>query len=211
MDAFFWNAAEVDRFRAVREKTIAILGELTEHQAIWSPKRGSWSVAQIADHLLASEEMYRDQFRRLLRTAREGRGTSIEISLKEVDVAFAMVPHEVIPFFELPFRMFNYFVPQALRETMVRYPLVASLNPEATRPRESLVPQNLRNDLAASLAETELFFRTPMPPNIDKLTINHPIMGNNTIPQLFRIVIAHEKRHHEQMARVRSHPHFPKS
>jgi hypothetical protein len=207
-----WNpAAEVDRFRVVREQTLAILGEVSNEQASWSPGKGVWSIAQIADHLLRSEEMYLEQFRRLIQMANEGRGTTIEISLTEVDVAFAAIPREVIPLLEFPMRMFNIFVPHVVRETMVRYPLIAALNPRGSQPREGLIVAKLREDLAVALVETESFFQSPMPPNIHELTINHPIMGNNTIPQLFGIVIAHEQRHHEQMSGVRNLASFPKT
>src|SRR6185436_12975268 len=61
-----WNAgAAVERFRPVRDQTLVILGQLNAAQASWSPREGTWSIAQIADHLLRSEEMYREQFRRL--------------------------------------------------------------------------------------------------------------------------------------------------
>jgi len=206
-----WNAsAEVERFRVVREKTLTLLGQLNAEQASWSPQPGTWSIAQIADHLLRSEEMYREQFRRLIQMAKEGRGKTIEISLREVNVGFAAIPREVIPLLEFPIKMFNLFVPHVLRETMVRFPLVAALNPRSSEPREGLVLKQLRKDLAAALAETENFFQEPMPPNIHELTINHPIMGNNTIPQMFSITIAHEQRHQEQMAGILSHPGFPK-
>lgn len=207
-----WNpGAEVERFRVVREHTLGILGEVSAEQASWYPRKGIWSIAQIADHLLLSEEMYRQQFQRLIRMAKEGRGSTIEISLQEVNVAFAAIPREVIPMLEFPIRMFNLFVPHVLRETMVRYPLVAALNPRSSEPREGLEIEKLREDLAAALAETERFFAAPMPRNINELTIDHPVLGNNTIPQMFRIVIAHEQRHQEQMAGVRAHANFPKA
>ena len=123
----------------VREKTLAILGQVTDEQALWSPRKGTWSIAQIADHLLRSEEMYREQFRRLIQMAKEGRGTTIEISLREVNVGFAAIPREVIPLLEFPIKMFNLFVPHVLRETMVRYPLVAALNPRSSEPRAGTV------------------------------------------------------------------------
>jgi uncharacterized damage-inducible protein DinB len=206
-----WNpGAEVDRFRLIREQTLAVLGEVNAQQAAWSPRKGVWSIAQIADHLLLTEQMYREQFRRLIQMAREGRGTSIEISLREVDVAFAAVPREVIPLLEFPIKMFNFFVPHVVRETMVRYPLIAALNPRQSAPREGLSIEGLRADLAASFAETEEFFRAPMPSNLDQLTINHPVLGNNNIPQLFNIVIAHEQRHQGQIADLRAQANFPK-
>jgi hypothetical protein len=207
-----WNpGAEVERFHMVREETLAILGQVSAEQSLWSPRKGTWSIAQIADHLLRSEEMHRGQFRRLIQMANEGRGSTIEVSLREVDVAFAGVPREVMPLLEFPMKMFNLFVPHVLRETMVRYPLVPALNPRSSEPREGLVIEKLREDLAAALAETESFFRSPMPPNIDELTINHPIIGNNTIPQMLCIMIAHEQRHQEQMSGVRDHANFPKA
>src|SRR5437588_6749717 len=71
-----WNpGAEVERFEVVREKTLAILGQVSGEQALWIPGKGIWSIAQIADHLLLSEEMYREQFRRLIQTAKEERGS----------------------------------------------------------------------------------------------------------------------------------------
>jgi hypothetical protein len=212
VNAAAWNPeAEVEHFHVVREETLAILGQVSPEQALWSPQKGTWSIAQIADHLLRSEEMYREQFQRLVRMANEGRGTSIEISLRDVDVGFAAVPRQVIELMEFPMRMFNLFVPHVVRETMVRYPLVAALNPRSSEPREGLTVEKLKQDLAEALEETESFFRTPLPPNIHELTINHPIMGNNTIPQLFGIMIAHEKRHHGQMSDVRAHASFPKT
>src|SRR6266550_8440396 len=108
MNSVSWNPrADVERFHAVRDKTLAILNHVTSEQALWSARKGIWSIAQIADHLLRSEEMYLEQFRRLVQMAREGKGTSIEISLKEVDVAFAAIPREVIPILEFPLRVFN--------------------------------------------------------------------------------------------------------
>jgi uncharacterized damage-inducible protein DinB len=206
-----WNPiAEAERFHVVRERTLTLLGQVTAAQALWFPRPGAWSMAQIADHLLLSEEMYREQFQRLVQMANEGTGSTIEISLREIDVAFAGIPREVTSLLEFPMRMFNHFVPHALRETMVRYPLLAALNPRRSQPREGLTLEKLRRDLTASLAETEHFFRSPLPTNIHELTINHPIMGNNTIPQLFGIVIAHEQRHQGQMSAVQSHANFPK-
>jgi uncharacterized damage-inducible protein DinB len=211
VNASSWNpAAEADRFHGIREKTLTVLSEVNVEQAMWSPRSGVWSIAQIADHLLLTEEMYREQFERLLEMGREGRNTSIEISLSEVDVGLVMVPREIVPFFEIPLKMFNLFVPHVVRETFVRYPLLAALNPKASAPREVLSLDKLREDLALSLEATEYFFRTPMPHNIHDLTINHPIMGNNSIPQLFRIVMAHEERHQAQMADLRAHANFPK-
>ena len=110
-------AAELDRFQRVRAQTLAMLGELTEAQAMWSPRPGVWSAEQIADHLLRSEDIYRDQFQRVIRLSQEGKGTSVQVSLRDMDMSPAIIPREILPLFETPLRIFNYFVPAVLRET----------------------------------------------------------------------------------------------
>jgi hypothetical protein len=93
---------------------------------------------------------------------------------------------------------------------MVRYPILSSLNPRKSQPREGLTPGKLRQQLIASLDETEELLASRLPANVNDLTISHPIMGNNTIPQLVRIIIAHEQRHQEQMVRLQSNAEFPR-
>ena len=209
-DATVWNPeAEFERFREAREKTLAALAPLTAAQAAWSPGEGKWSILQIADHLLRSEEMFRDHSQRLLQAVAQGH-KSIAISLSEVDVGFKMIPEQVAPMLEFPMRMFNLFMPQVVRETVIRHPIVASRAARSISPREGLSLPRLRQDLVMSLEQTDAFLTIPMPSNLDELTINHPVMGNNTIPQLFRILIAHEQRHHEQIDRLQAHSGFPK-
>ena len=206
-----WNpVAEVDRFRGVRDKTLEILDQLTVTQAQWSPGTGKWSILEIADHLLLTEEMYRGQFESLVRMSEEGRGSTMQISLSEVDVGIPGIPKQVAPFFEMPMRMFNLFVPHVLRETIVRYPIVVSLNPRQSQPREGVTLAQLRRDLAESVNRTERFILTRLPHDVEDLTISHPVLGNNSIPQLFRIVIAHEQRHQEQIQRIQEDGGFPR-
>jgi len=82
-DATVWNPeAEFERFREAREKTLAALAPLTAVQASWSPGEGKWSILQIGDHLLLSEEMFRDHSQRLLQAVAEGH-KSIAISLSD--------------------------------------------------------------------------------------------------------------------------------
>ncbi len=201
--------AEVDRLRMVRENTLAALAGFTTEQALWSPAPGKWSISQIADHLLRSEFLYREQFHRLIRMAREGRNLSDKISLREVDSSFAGVPREVMQALEIPTRIFNYFVPSAVREMAIRYPLVSAVNPTSSEPRAGRPVHELSADLAASLEETDKLLRGPLPQNVEVPVIDHPIMGRNNIRQLLRIVIVHEERHQGQIAAIRAMEDFP--
>ena len=203
-------AAEVDRYRSVRAKTIAALDELTEEQAAWSPKRGVWSINQIADHLLRSEELYREQFVRLMELGRTGSGTTINISLREVDASFAMIPREIVPIFEIPFRIMNMFVPAIVRETIIKYPVIPALNPKVSDPRPGVTLASMRVGMAGGVEETAKIFAGPLPKNFAELRLSHPIMGNNGFVDILRILTAHEERHLTQMAERRAHPNFPK-
>lgn len=202
-------ASETERFRAVREKTLAALAEVSAVQALWSPRHGVWSIAQIGDHLLRSEELYRNQFRSLIDRARQGRYSPIQISLREVDTSLAGIPRETMRVFELPARMFSLLAPHALREMVIRYSIVPALNPGVSEPRSGLTVEKVVAGLTASLAETESLLRAPMPVYVERPTIVHPLMGSNNLPQLLRILIAHEERHQGQIARLRTHAGFP--
>jgi uncharacterized damage-inducible protein DinB len=203
--------SEIDRFRMVREKTLGMLEEVSAQQALWCPRPGAWSVAQIADHLLLSEQLYREQFRTLIRMAKAGRSSTVEIGLREIDVSFGGIPRDVMRFFETPARMFNRFVPHVMREAMIRNPIVSALNPTVAEPRPGLKILKLREDLTASLDETERVLKGPLPPNVDAQFINHPLLGSNNLTRLLRIMIAHEERHHGQIDGVRGEARFPKA
>jgi uncharacterized damage-inducible protein DinB len=203
--------SEVDRFRMVREQTLNMLAGTSVAQAQWSPGREVWSMLQIADHLLQSEELYREQFRLLIQAAKEGRNSPIHIGFREVDTSIAGIPRHVIRMFETPARVMTSLVPRAVREMLIRYPIVPAMNPTATTPRPGLTVEKLRADLAASLAVTESLLRAPMPANLEKPAIVHPIMGSNNLRELLRIAIAHEERHQGQISDLRTNAAFPKS
>src|ERR1700683_775526 len=122
-------SAEVDRFAGVREKTLGILRQVTSEQALWSARPGTWSIAQIADHVLRSDELYRAQFQRLIQMTKDGKSGTMHIPFQEIDASIAMVPREVISMLDFPLRIFNVFVPHALREALVRYPVIVALHP----------------------------------------------------------------------------------
>ena len=147
-------AAVIESFHVVREKTLSILREVTPEQALWIPAAGTWSIAQNADHLLRSEGLYREQILRVIALARAGKGTSVQISLAEVNTFLAIIPAPVVPLFEVPMRMFNFFMPSALREALIRYPLVSARNPVVSAPRLGLSAEKLIADLTSSLMET---------------------------------------------------------
>jgi uncharacterized damage-inducible protein DinB len=201
---------ELERFQAVRAKTLDLLGQVTEEQAAWSPRAGEWSIVQIADHMLRSEELHRGQFQRLLEMARSRKGRALYVSFEEVNTTAVFVPRAAISILETPVRMFTLFVPHVLRRAIVRYPLVAALNPNASEPRGDLSLSKLRVDLAASIEATTKLLQGPLPADLERLTIDHPVIGSNNIVELLSIMSAHEERHQGQIQRLRKNTGFPK-
>ena len=201
--------SDVDRFCMVRANTLNTLARVTEEQGVWSPREGKWSIGQIADHLLLTEEMYRDQFIQLIERARLGRTEPIMISFADVNSSFAGIPRDIMRFFEVPARMASYIMPQVVRETIVRHQIVPAINPSASDPRPGTTIAQLKKELASALVATEEVLRAPMPRNVEAPSIDHPLLGRNNLRQLFRIVIGHEERHQEQIAEIRAHLNYP--
>jgi hypothetical protein len=111
--------------------------------------------------------------------------------------------------FEFPARMMSQFMPQAVREAIIRYPIVSATNPTASSPRPGLEIGAVTTALAASIAQTEKLLYGPLPPNVEEPVVDHPIMGRTNIRELFRVVIVHEERHQGQMASLRARADFP--
>lgn len=203
-----WNAA-LAQYRAAREGTIAIIRDLTQAQADFTPAPKVWSIAQNVEHLLLTEDLYRTQIQILIDLARNGGKTNIELTFEHINTSLAFIPREVMPLFTTPLKVFNLFVPQAVRETMFRIPLIPAVNPSVSNPARSQPIGDLRSRAVSSLADTEEVFRGDLPPNLKSMTLSHPILGINNIIQIFGIISAHEERHHGQMRGVLENSRYP--
>jgi hypothetical protein len=65
--------------------------------------------------------------------------------------------------------------------------------------------------LQAALRETETLFETH--PNLpyDRMRLQHPLFGIQTVPQLVRSICRHEQAHQDQIQRVLTDLRFPTS
>lgn len=199
------------QYRGARETTASLIRDLSQAQADFAPGPRVWSIGQNVHHLLLTEDLYRGQMRDMIALAAKGGGTSIDLTFREINTSVAYIPREVMPLLAAPLKVFNLFVPQAVRETMFRFPLIPALNPSVSDPVRGLRIEELRARAMSSLAATEAVFRGKLPANLGTITLSHPILGTNTITQLFRIITAHEERHHGQMRSVLENARFPKT
>jgi hypothetical protein len=204
------RSAAIDRYRTAREQTISIISNLTQTQADFKPAPNVWSVSQVVEHLLLTEDLYRTQIQSMIAKAKRGDGTNIDLSFRDINTSVAYIPRDVMPMLTVPLNIFNAFVPQAVREAMFRLPFIPAIAPSVSSPAASQPIAELRHRAVSSIAATEAVFRGDVPLNLGKITLSHPILGTNNIVQIFGILTAHEERHHGQMRALIGNPRFPR-
>ena len=202
-------ANAIRSFVEVRGATMRMVAGLTSDQASFAPAAGGWSVAQNVDHLLLTEALYRGQIRKLLDLAREGKKTNIDVSLGEVDLNLPFIPKMLMPLMAAPLTMMNMFVPSALRETVLRFPIMKARNPKISEPAKGRPIAELREELRAAMEETEAMLAGDLPANAWTVTVSHPVFGRNTIANVLGLMSAHEERHGIQMSNLMRQRAFP--
>jgi hypothetical protein len=200
----------IAKYRVAREGTLALIQDLTQEQAGFFPAARAWSIGQIVEHLLLTEELYRTQMRKLIDLARRGEKRNIELTFDDIDNSIAFIPRDVIPKLTVPLNVLNVFIPRAVREAMFRTPLIPALNPRASQPTGGQSIAALRARAVSSLHATEEIFRGALPPDLMNKTLSHPIIGTNNVARIFGILEAHEERHHGQIRAVMADPRFPR-
>ena len=197
-------------FADVRADTMRMVSGLTEAQANFAPNRDTWSIGQNLDHLLRTEDLYRTQMARLVDLAKEGKRFNIDVSLQEVDLSLPFVPRPLMPYMAVPLTMFNLFVPAPVRETFLRFPVMKAKNPRISEPSAGPPIAGLLQDLRSSLEETKTLLSGPLPANVGRVTVSHPVLGCNTIANILGLIAAHEQRHGAQIRGVTAHRSFPR-
>ena len=202
---------DLELFHTVRIATLGLTAELTDQQAAFSPGPGRWSIGEVLDHILLAEQLYRDRFTRLIELKKAGRKAELVSDFSEINTSVLFIPKPMLPALELPFKMMNLFVPAAVRETLTRYRLMPAQAPSIAEPRKGRPVAELSEALQESLAQTERLFQDNPELNYREMRLSHPLMGNNNVLQLVRIMALHEQRHQDQFRRVAESAAYPKS
>ena len=202
---------DLELFRTVRIATLGLAAELTDQQAAFSPGPDRWSIGEVLDHILLAEQLYRDRFTRLIELKKAGRKAELVSDFSEINTSVLFIPKPMLPALELPFKMMNLFVPAAVRETLTRYRLMPAQAPSIAEPHKGRPVAELREALQESLAQTRKLFQDNQDLNYREMRLSHPLMGNNNVLQLVRIMALHEQRHQDQIRRVMGSPAYPKS
>jgi hypothetical protein len=198
-------------FAAARGRTVAIAAPLTQVQLDFSPRSGRWSIGQVIDHVMLAEDLYRGEIARLIELVRAGKRPYLRRTFSDVNVSPLFVPDVFLPMFDLPFTIMNRFIPQAVRDFAVEYPLLPMRNPTIATPRAGRPGAELRGQLVSSLERTHTLLASNVDLPFEQMVSEHPLMGVANVPHILAFLARHERRHHSQVERVRSDATFPRA
>ena len=201
----------VAAFAGARAQTLAAVAPLTQAQLEFRPREGSWSIGEVADHLILAEGLYRGEIERLIEMAKNGERPYLKRSFSDINVSPLFLPNPVLSMLELPFGIVSRLIPQSVRAAITEFPLVPTRNPDIATPCYGRPAAELRQALAESVAKTKALIAENAAMDFTKMISEHPLTGATNVEQIFGFLTLHERRHHVQMERVRISPTFPQA
>lgn len=197
------------QLRAVRSRTLELMQDLSQEQLDYVPEPGEWSVAEVVDHLILTEQVLRGDIAILIERTRTGQTPYLYRSFAEFNARPAFLPECALPWIETPLNFLTRFTPAGMREYIVRNVPVRALAPDVTLPRPGRTRATLVADLHSMLHETEGLFAANPSRDYEAMQHQHPLFGVQTVPQLLHTLCLHEQAHQDQIARVLMSAQFP--
>jgi len=201
--------ANLEQLRTVRTRTLTMIQNLSQEQLDYLPAPGDWSVGEVVDHLILSEQLVRQDITILIDRAKAGDNTILYRSFSEFNARPAFIPEPFLAWLEPPLNILNSFAPACIREYFVRNVPIPALAPDTSLPQSGKSKVNLESGLRSALQETETLFAANPHLDYGRMRHQHPLFGIQTVPQLLRTLTLHEQAHQDQITRVLSSPQFP--
>jgi DinB superfamily len=157
---------------------------LTLQQLNWKPSPESWSIAQCAEHLIKTNELYMDRLEQVL------------------DGNYQATFFEKVP------------VLKNLTAAMLFWGMTTTKKlkaPTMFAPSSSEVSPSIINDFIAQHRKMKLLLQRSIPLKAENFTFTSPaspIMVFRLL-DIFRISTLHSQRHLQQALRVKNNPYFP--
>jgi DinB superfamily len=201
--------AELERFRSIRARSVALVQGLSQAQMDYSPAPDKWSVGEVVDHLILSEKVARADIAELIERTQAGRRLVLYRSFADFNATVFFIPKCMLPLLETPFNFLNMFIPNGVRDFFLRYALIPARAADAATPRRGRSAGELLDELRSSFEGTEALLAAN--PNLDyaKMIRQHPLLGTQNVPQLLHILGLHEQRHQAQISDLLTDPQFP--
>ena len=128
-----------------------------------------------------------------------------------MNVGPAFLPRPFLPLLEIPFTMISAFMPDVIVDTLTVMPLLPVRNPDIATPQANRNAAELTGELATSIDDTRLLLEANGDIDFRELISQHPFTGYSNVPRILRFLAMHERRHHNQIARVKAEPNFPRA
>jgi|WetSurMetagenome_2_1015567.scaffolds.fasta_scaffold237779_2 uncharacterized damage-inducible protein DinB len=196
-------------FDAARAWTVEFAAPLSQAQLDFSPIRGRWSIGEILDHVLRAQRYYQDEIAELVALRRSGRRPYLRRTFRELNLAPRMLPSSILPWIDWPMRMMNRAVPDAVRDLLLRFPILPARAADSGLPRPGRPAAELRGELLASAAALRGLLDAAADLPLGQLVWEHPLIGVADVPRLVKLLARHERRHQGQMESVRAERKFP--
>ncbi len=200
-----------DDLDSARAQTLSLVATITQHQMDFSPRPGSWSIGEVLDHLLRAEDLYRTEIGYLIALKRAGQQPYIRRTFSDVNVGPAFVPRPLLPLLEIPFSVMSAITPDVVVDALTEFPLVPVRNPDVAAPRAHRDAIELRGELGKSIDDTRRLLEANRDLDFRELVSQHPFTGFSNVPRILRFVAMHERRHHNQINRVKANPNYPRA
>ena len=203
--------ANLEQLRVVRSRTLILIQDLSQAQLDYTLAPGDWSIGEVVDHLILSEQVLRGDIAILIERTKAGQAPYLYRSFAEFNARPAFIPECALPLLEAPLGFVTMFTPAWIQEYVVRNVPFPALAADVAQPRRGRTKAELRAELHSTLRETEALFAANPSLNYSQMRHQHPLFGIQTVPQLLRTLWLHEQAHQDQIARTLASTQFPKA
>jgi len=138
-----------------------------------------------------------------------GKKAALRVGLEEVNTSIAYIPKLILPLLEIPFTVFNMFVPNMVREAAFKYPVIPAQHPDVTKPARGKSIESLRKDSISSFERLSTPFYANSSLDYRAMRVRPPIIGSHDALQILSVIALHEKRHQSQIRDILRSPNFP--
>ena len=200
--------SEFEDARGVRRETLSLVEGLDQRQSEHRTEPGKWSVGEVLDHLAKLDALIVRELEVALNQRRRGL-PFIYRGVADIDTTFPWVLRPVLPFFEVPFSVFNTVLPQSVRRAFTGNRSIPLQAPGVIAPRAGRSIDTLRRELDTTFRTLEQQQADNPQIDLDRVYYYNPITGLATVAGMYRFVSNHEERHQGQLRDILGDASFP--
>jgi len=201
----------VNRMQQGRSDFLAALDGLSQPQMDFRPAPSSWSIGEVAHHVVLTERMLRTRILELLQAGQDGQGARRQIGFAELPMGPRMIPDFFLRFppVQLSFSLMNAFLPQSVQSFLLANPFLKVRTAPSVEPHAGLAKEEIVSLLRQERAGTLQALEPGRAWDLSRYRWHHPMMGAHDIYQTLDLLAGHDRRHQVQIAGIQRSPLFP--